>query len=273
MPNPQTQSGGEQGASAAKTFVSHASEDKPMVKNLVDTLIRYGVDAWYDDYEIDLGESIRDKINEGLRRSKYGLVILSPNFFAKDWPKQELAALAIILRKGSLIPVFHNVTPRDVATYDPLLADIKGITVPPGDIRQAVVPIARKIRGTEASEATGRMTVHRGRTISIASLPLDETQAIHDVVFEDCILQGIAMINLAPERRFTLEGCYFNDMRQFTVLQTPYAIVGAYGVNNVEFRRCRFKDVGFITSQPVMEIILDTARPMAPDTGFPPHLL
>jgi len=109
------------------TFVSHASEYKPFVKNLADTLLRYGVRVWYDDYEIAVGDSIRDKLNEGLSVSEYGVVVLSHNFFKKRWPKRELAALASLLNEGHLLPVFLNITPGEVATYDPLPADIKRV--------------------------------------------------------------------------------------------------------------------------------------------------
>jgi hypothetical protein len=40
-----------------------------------------------------VGESLRGKIDEGLSHSRYGIVVLSPNFFVKTWPQQELDGL------------------------------------------------------------------------------------------------------------------------------------------------------------------------------------
>lgn len=255
-------------------FVSHASEDKPVVKNLVDTLLRYGVQAWYDDYEIEIGDSIREKINEGLTRTEYGVIVLSHDFFAKKWPRRELAALSAILSDGQILPLFYQITPAEVAAHDPLLADVKGVAIrDQGDIREAVVRIARKVRGVAALEEKGLVTVFQGRTITVASLPLDESQAIHDTVFEDCILQGLAIIALARDRMITFDKCYFNSIHQFIVLQPPYAVVGAYGLRNVVFRRCRFKDVGFIATPDLMELFFANSQPMPDGTSMPGNLL
>ena len=76
-------------------FVSHASEDKDAVAEpLVRALVDAGLRVWYDRIELRLGDSLRGKIDEGLAHSRFGIVILSPSFFAKHWPKQELNGLA-----------------------------------------------------------------------------------------------------------------------------------------------------------------------------------
>jgi TIR domain len=54
-------------------------------------------------------------IDDGLRRSRYGVVILSPDFFRKGWPKEELDGL--VTRQTSegrkvILPVWHNVKGR-----------------------------------------------------------------------------------------------------------------------------------------------------------------
>ena len=65
-------------------FICHASEDKePFVDNLVNQLSK-SLKVWYDDYEIKLGGSLRRSIDNGLAKSRYGVVVLSKNFFEKD---------------------------------------------------------------------------------------------------------------------------------------------------------------------------------------------
>jgi hypothetical protein len=49
--------------------------------------------VWLDDCELTLGDSLRRSIDQGLAQSRFGVVILSPNFFAKEWPQKELDAL------------------------------------------------------------------------------------------------------------------------------------------------------------------------------------
>lgn len=76
-------------------FISHASEDKEAVaRPLADELKARGFRVWLDEFELRLGDSLRAKIDEGLRVSRFGVVILSPAFFSKRWPQQELNGLA-----------------------------------------------------------------------------------------------------------------------------------------------------------------------------------
>ena len=73
------------------TFICHASKDKQsVVKPLLDALDKENISYWYDEAEIKWGDSIPDKINEGLRMSRYVIVVLSDAFLSKNWPQREL---------------------------------------------------------------------------------------------------------------------------------------------------------------------------------------
>lgn len=66
-------------------FISHASEDKDdLVRPLAEELIKNGLSIWYDEFKLKVGDSLRRSIDAGLARSKFGIVILSPSFFAKN---------------------------------------------------------------------------------------------------------------------------------------------------------------------------------------------
>jgi hypothetical protein len=76
-------------------FISHACEDKEsFVRPLAEALRARGLRVWYDEFTITVGDSLRRSIDRGLANSRYGIVVLSPNFFAKDWPQKELDGLA-----------------------------------------------------------------------------------------------------------------------------------------------------------------------------------
>ena len=63
-------------------FISHASEDKQeFVRPLAETLTELGLKIWYDEFELKVGDSLRGSIDRGLVNSKYGIVVLSKNFF------------------------------------------------------------------------------------------------------------------------------------------------------------------------------------------------
>lgn len=75
-------------------FVSHATEDKDeVVRPLVNELVARDVRVWYDEFELRIGDSLRRKIDTGLARSRFGVVVLSRSFFAKNWPQYELDGL------------------------------------------------------------------------------------------------------------------------------------------------------------------------------------
>jgi len=107
-------------------FISHASEDKQdFVRPLAQALTDSHLKVWYDENTLKVGDSLRQKIDEGLAKSRYGIVILSHHFFAKQWPQQELDGLfAREIAPGVkvILPVWHNISADEVRQYSPLLA-------------------------------------------------------------------------------------------------------------------------------------------------------
>jgi len=108
-------------------FISYATEDKlTIVQPLVEALRKAGIRVWYDEHELRIGDSLSEKIDEGLFRSTYGAVILSPAFFAKHWPKKELSGLRAREEDGEkvILPIWHDVDKRMITEFSPTLADI-----------------------------------------------------------------------------------------------------------------------------------------------------
>jgi hypothetical protein len=109
-------------------FICHASEDKKEVAEpLAKKLTASNLKVWYDKSTLTVGDNLRRKIEEGLARSRFGVVILSPSFFKKNWPQKELDGLAA--RQDSeghkiILPVWHHVDQAYVAKYSPMLADL-----------------------------------------------------------------------------------------------------------------------------------------------------
>lgn len=107
-------------------FICHASEDKEeFVRPLAQALAAKGVKVWFDELTLKLGDRLRRSIDNGLKFSRFGLVVLSPSFFAKQWPQIELDGLASLELNGRkvILPVWHNVSVDDVRNYSPTLAD------------------------------------------------------------------------------------------------------------------------------------------------------
>lgn len=101
-------------------FISHATEDKEdLVRPLADALISAGYKIWYDEFQLKVGDSLRRSIDRGLAASRFGILILSPSFFAKQWPQYELDGLVSKEMEGGkvILPIWHKVSKAEVMGY------------------------------------------------------------------------------------------------------------------------------------------------------------
>jgi TIR domain len=116
-------------------FISHATEDKDAIAQpLAEALRAKGLRVWYDDFSLTLGDSLRQSIDRGLAGSLFGVVILSPYFFEKHWPQQELNGLATREVEGEkvILPVWHDIGAEAVRENSPMLADRKAVRTSQG---------------------------------------------------------------------------------------------------------------------------------------------
>ncbi|HKR14183.1 MAG TPA: tetratricopeptide repeat protein, partial [Pyrinomonadaceae bacterium] len=106
-------------------FICHASEDKArFVFPLYNELEQRRLTCWIDYREIQLGDDFRRRMDEGLARSRFGIVILSPHFF-KYWPQAELSALfnqEATFDQKRILPVRCDIDRATVTQRLPLLA-------------------------------------------------------------------------------------------------------------------------------------------------------
>lgn len=109
-------------------FISHASEDKEeFVRELADRLTEKGLDVWYDEFTLKMGDSLRRSIDKGLAESDFGVIVLSSDFFKKEWPQKELDGLVAreTVDTKVILPIWHKVSKDDVMKFSPTLADRK----------------------------------------------------------------------------------------------------------------------------------------------------
>lgn len=107
-------------------FISHASEDKDAVaRPLAEALRNNGLSVWYDEFELRIGDSLRRKIDKGIANSNFGVIVISRDFISKGWTNYELDGLITRAVNGeqTMLPVWHNITKREVINYSPSLAD------------------------------------------------------------------------------------------------------------------------------------------------------
>jgi hypothetical protein len=107
-------------------FISHAGEDKEdFVRPLAEALCARGLKVWFAEHTLRIGDSLRRSIDRGLADSRFGIVVISPNFLRKEWPQRELDGLVAREIGGEkvILPIWHDVTEEIVRRYSPPLAD------------------------------------------------------------------------------------------------------------------------------------------------------
>lgn len=107
-------------------FISHATEDKvDFAEPLAKELRRVGLKVWFDKFTLKVGDSLRDSIETGLSRSRYGVVIFSKHFLSKNWPKAELNGLFTREMEGHkvILPVWHKISSPEMKAALPIQAD------------------------------------------------------------------------------------------------------------------------------------------------------
>jgi TIR domain len=135
-------------------FISHASEDKELVARPLASLLRdRGLSVWYDEFSLKVGDSLSETIDRGLAASKFGVLILSPAFFAKPWPRRELRGLTtreILMDQRILLPIWHEVSAEEVAAFSLPLADLYGVRTTLGleDVADRIADVVSPERAT-----------------------------------------------------------------------------------------------------------------------------
>ena len=130
-------------------FMAHASEDKDaVVRPLANALDAEGLVVWYDEFELRIGDSLRRKIDNGLAKSRFGLVVISRSFIGKGWPNYELDGIITKAVDGSqtLLPIWHNISKDEVIQYSPSLADKVARSTSTHSIAEIAAEIAGLIR-------------------------------------------------------------------------------------------------------------------------------
>jgi hypothetical protein len=159
-------------------FISHASEDKDAIaRPLAEALRARGLSVWFDEFELVVGSRLRARIDEGLARSRYGVVIVSHAFMSKPWPQRELAGLVARETDGGeelILPVWHGVRADDVRALSPPLADVLAVDSARG-VDAVVEAIATSIDRRRAQDAAA------GHTLPAAEVREERTDANGEV--------------------------------------------------------------------------------------------
>jgi hypothetical protein len=130
-------------------FLSHASSDKiSYVEELKQTLDVLGVQVFYDKDTIEWGDKWKEKIYEGLEKSEFAIIVISENFFGREWTEEELKSL--LERQNTegqklILPILHNITTDQLKEKYPTVADIQAIESKDNTYEKIVLLFARQL--------------------------------------------------------------------------------------------------------------------------------
>ncbi|NUZ12360.1 toll/interleukin-1 receptor domain-containing protein [Pseudoalteromonas sp. McH1-7] len=144
-------------------FISHASEDKELVaRPLAISLRNHGVDVWYDEFSLTLGDSLSESIDQGLAESSFAAVVISQHFMNKKWTKEEFKGLkARQIEEGKIIlPIWHNVAKHEVIKFSPTLGDLLA-----ADFSDGLEATVSKILGVLRKSAVTICPLNRARLL------------------------------------------------------------------------------------------------------------
>ncbi|WAC11764.1 toll/interleukin-1 receptor domain-containing protein [Dyadobacter pollutisoli] len=109
-------------------FISYSSKDHEFADRLALALVAKRIKVWLDKWEMQPGDSLLDKIQNGLTDSSYLLVVLSKNSVESEWCKKELNSglmREIEERKVHIIPIIIDDCKVPVFLREKVYADFR----------------------------------------------------------------------------------------------------------------------------------------------------
>lgn len=116
-------------------FISHDSRDKELiVKPIVHGLTKLACPIWYDEYSLNIGDSLRESIEKGIKETNKCILVLTPNFISNPgWTKVEFNSVFtkdLLKNNRSILPIWFQVTKEQVYEYSPMLLDTVALIWP-----------------------------------------------------------------------------------------------------------------------------------------------
>jgi len=73
-----------------KVFISHSSKDHDFTMLLAEKMKKDFIDVWVDDWELQAGDSIVQKVDEGISKSSFFIIVFSKYSIKSNWVLREL---------------------------------------------------------------------------------------------------------------------------------------------------------------------------------------
>jgi len=61
-------------------FISHSAKDREFATRLANDLVGAGLSVWLDQWNIRVGDSFADAIDQAIRASRFVMIVMSPDY-------------------------------------------------------------------------------------------------------------------------------------------------------------------------------------------------
>ena len=112
-------------------FISHANKDKlDYVESLYQAIRKLGVNIFYDSEVLSWGDRWKQIILDGTSASEFAIIVISNNFFGREWTERELNEFLNLQNSTGqkmVLPLLHNITLDDLKRHYPELGELQVI--------------------------------------------------------------------------------------------------------------------------------------------------
>lgn len=135
-------------------FVSHASADKEnYVQELQESFKKLGIKIFYDADTIEWGDDWEQKIKNGLEKCRYGVIVVTKNFYNRIWTEKELKSFLIRQNNNGenvILPILYNTSIDELKKHykKSCYKDLSKIQFVDGnkmDVKDITILLARKL--------------------------------------------------------------------------------------------------------------------------------
>ena len=140
-------------------FVSYGHGDAEWVRVLASNLHRAGLSVFLDEWELGGGDHIVGRMEEGIRGSASGVLVVSPHSLSRPWVREEYEALlrqAVEIPGRRLIPVLYADAELPLFLANRAWVDFRGTATTGPAYDASFDKLVRALRGHPATDRPDR---------------------------------------------------------------------------------------------------------------------
>jgi len=198
----------------SSSFLCHSSSDKPFVRKLAQDLTAAGITVWLDEAEIKIGDSLIEKIGNGIINSQFMIAILSPTSMKSEWVQKELQIAMtqeISGRRIKVLPLLLADCELPSFLIDKVFADYRDESKRDGEFRKILAAMGITLVMPEATIEPTRVSS------AVSSQPMRTEVAVapHFPVYDPYAATPVKIIGInkgrtnKPDPRMDLHDVYF----------------------------------------------------------------